>query len=450
MAIRAAALRYRDDMRLSAENQEMHILGISGSYHGDTIGAMDACEGGVFNSSVEWYRGRGYWFKPPRVGIKEGKLIITLPSDLPSGTPLTETMKTPSGNHEIRVAREPPDLSYIRFEGPVTSALEWVYDVQSRLDSPIARIYLESIRHQLALLRFKRRIFGALVIEPLLMGAGGMVFVDPLFQRLLIMVVRSEYPLPIFNNNNEGGSSISSKEWRGLPVIFDEVFVGLYRLGFLRASDILGAEPDISVLAKMLTGGLLPLSVTLARQSIYDAFLGDRKEEAMLHGHSYTAHPIGCAVGKTSFDLSEDIVTNSDEWKGAKTKWAPPLWNGDSGSQNKIVGTAEPRVWSLWDPEFVSTLSQSSHIQEVMTLGTILVLRISERGGSDEIFTSRYQATSADSFMREVKRTLEDSPSSQFGIHFRTLGNVAYLMCSLNTPSRVLRTLEHAMLSILP
>ncbi len=53
MAIRAATLRYKDDMRLIAEKQELHILGISGSYHGDTIGAMDACEDGVFNSAVE-------------------------------------------------------------------------------------------------------------------------------------------------------------------------------------------------------------------------------------------------------------------------------------------------------------------------------------------------------------------------------------------------------------
>ncbi len=377
------------------------------------------------------------------MGIKDGKLIITLPFDLQAETPLLETVKTPSGNYEIRIVSGPRGLSYIRFEGPVASALEWVYDVQNRLDSPIAKRYLDTIRHQLTVLRSRRRIFGALVIEPLVMGAGGMIFVDPLFQRLLITVVRSEYPSPTLSNT-EDGNTISSKEWRGLPVIFDEVFVGLYRLGFLRASDILGVEPDISVLAKILTGGLLPLSVTLARQSIYEAFLGDRKEEAMLHGHSYTAHPVGCAVGKTSFELMEDIVTNSEEWKEAKAKWAP-LWIGASGSQNEVIRTTEPRVWSLWDPEFVSSLSRRFHIQEVMTLGTILAFRL-----SNETFTAGYQASSAECFMKQVKRTLENNPNSQFGIHFRTLGDVAYLMCSLNTPSRVLRTLENAILSTLP
>ena len=165
----------------------------------------------------------------------------------------------------------------------------------------------------------------------------------------------------------------------------------------------------------------------------------------MLHGHSYTAHPVGCAVGKTSLELIEDIVTNGEEWKEAKAKWAPPLWTEASGSQNRVVGTAEPRVWSLWDPGFVSSLSRCFHIQEVMTLGTILAFRL-----SNETPTAGYQASSADSFMRQVKRTLENNPNLQFGIHFRALGDVAYLMCSLNTPSRVLRTLEHAILSTLP
>ena len=77
------------------------------------------------------------------------------------------------------------------------------------------------------------------------------------------------------------------------------VFTGLYRLGYMTPSDALGVRPDISVLAKILTGGMVPMSVTLASSSIFETFSrSEQKADALLHGHSYTAHPIGCEVAK--------------------------------------------------------------------------------------------------------------------------------------------------------
>lgn len=83
---------------------------------------------------------------------------------------------------------------------------------------------------------------------------------------------------------------------RRIPVIADEVFTGLWRLGQVSAMSMLGREPDIACFAKLLTGGTVPMSVTLASEDVFNAFDGDSKAEALLHGHSYTAHPIGCQV----------------------------------------------------------------------------------------------------------------------------------------------------------
>lgn len=73
---------------------------------------------------------------------------------------------------------------------------------------------------------------GALIMEPLLQGAGGMIMLDPLFQRVLAEVCRE----------------------RGVPVIYDEVFVGCWRLGVPCAGSLLGVAPDIACYGKLLTG----------------------------------------------------------------------------------------------------------------------------------------------------------------------------------------------------
>ena len=75
-----------------------------------------------------------------------------------------------------------------------------------------------------------------------------------------------------------------------------QVFSGLWRLGHPSACGALGVAPDIACYAKLLTAGVVPLSVTLASDAVFAAFEGDSKAEALLHGHSYTAHPAGCQV----------------------------------------------------------------------------------------------------------------------------------------------------------
>lgn len=124
----------------------------------------------------------------------------------------------------------------------------------------------------------------AIVIEPLIQGAGGMLMQPEQWLRDLVELARQNQVL----------------------VIFDEVFTGLGRIGsefaFLRA----GVEPDIACIAKGLTGGTMPLAVTLAKDHVFNAFLSDKKEDALLHGHSFTGNPIGCKVALESIKLLED------------------------------------------------------------------------------------------------------------------------------------------------
>ncbi|KZT29670.1 PLP-dependent transferase [Neolentinus lepideus HHB14362 ss-1] len=374
MALRVFAMKQSPPLDM-ADRKNLGVLGLKGSYHGDTIGAMDACEEGVY--TCEWHNAKGYWFDPPYIAIRKGEVHITVPQSI--------------------IAEHSTDEI-------ILDSLSQAYAVNKRLDSPLASIYRTYIRRTLCRLQEKENpVLAALVLEPLVMGAGGMIFVDPLFQRILVDSVR------------EGESS------RTLPVIFDEVFVGLYRLGMETCGPLLGVNPDISVHAKVLTGGLLPLAITLASNEIFQAFLSDNKTDALLHGHSYTAHPIGCEVANETLKMLTKITT-SEKWQSMKAKWAT---SEDS----------DPAVFSVWDQNFVETISQLDHIKEVMTLGTVLAIKTRDDTGG-------YRSASAQTLLKTVVAAANGDLPNAFGMHFRTLGNVAYFITNLNTPSETIRVVE--------
>ncbi|KAJ7749061.1 PLP-dependent transferase [Mycena maculata] len=376
-----------------ADRKALGVLGLRGSYHGDTIGAMDACaEEGVY--TCEWHNAKGYWFDPPTVSIQDGHPIITLPPALAA-------------------AAAPSDSTV------ASGSLSSVYDVPARLSTPLVEVYRTYIRNTLrSLERAGGLQLAALVLEPLVMGAGGMIFVDPLFQRVLVDVVRGRGPPPPSTDSD------TPAPWRGLPVIFDEVFVGLYRLGMESTIPLLGVSPDISVHAKILTGGLVPLAATLASDSIFQAFYSTDKAEALLHGHSYTAHPLGCEVANETLRLVEK-ESRSEAWAAAQARWE--------------VAPGKPGVvWSLWDPQFIQTVSRMDAVAEVMALGTVLAIKVRDSEAS-------YVSHSAQTLLQSIK--FRDtgslaSESGQFSVHFRTLGNVAYFMTSLNTAPETVRSLE--------
>ena len=333
MALRAFSKREGWRKRV---DPELGVLGLKGSYHGDTIGAMDACEEGIF--TCEWHNAKGYWLDPPTVGIRTGRVQVTLPQTMLAHGDATTQFDSVSA----------------------------LYDVENRLQSPLADQYRQSIHESLSRIqRPGRPRPAALVIEPLVMGAGGMVFVDPLFQRILVDAVRTHGKQDYRDRN--------PVEWHGMPVIFDEVFVGLYRIGMRTCSSLLGVTPDIAVYAKILTGGLVPMALTLASDSIYQAFMGETKAEALLHGHSYTAHPIGCEVANETLDQLEKL-SKSDDWVLARSNWQT--------SRTSLTSQEAPStVWSFWDATFVIELSMNPKIEEVMTLGTVLAFKLRDNAG---------------------------------------------------------------------
>jgi adenosylmethionine-8-amino-7-oxononanoate aminotransferase len=95
-------------------------------------------------------------------------------------------------------------------------------------------------------------------------------------------------------------------------LIVDEIATGFGRTGTMFASTELGLQPDIMCLGKGLTGGTLPLSATLAREYVYEAFLGDfGSDRHLFHGHSYAANPICCAAALASLDVFDREQTLS-------------------------------------------------------------------------------------------------------------------------------------------
>ncbi len=123
----------------------------------------------------------------------------------------------------------------------------------------------------------------AVILEPLVQGAGGMEMVRPSFLEKIQKIINQSNTL----------------------LIADEVMVGFGRTGSLFASQRAKLSPDLMCLSKGLTGGFLPMGITMASQRIFNAFLDSNPKKTFWHGHSFTANPLGCAAANASLDLLE-------------------------------------------------------------------------------------------------------------------------------------------------
>lgn len=135
----------------------------------------------------------------------------------------------------------------------------------------VLRNYLEQYGNNIA----------ALILEPLIQGAGGMRLCRPEFIENVLNLVRQH----------------------DILVIFDEVMTGFYRTGTYFAFNQIHIIPDFLCLSKGLTGGFLPLALTITTNKIHEAFLGDDFQKTFLHGHSYTANPLSCSAAVSSLNL---------------------------------------------------------------------------------------------------------------------------------------------------
>jgi adenosylmethionine---8-amino-7-oxononanoate aminotransferase len=120
----------------------------------------------------------------------------------------------------------------------------------------------------------------AVIVEPLLLAAGGMRVWSP----TLLRAIRD----------------------RAEILIADEVLTGFGRTGPLFACETAGITPDIICLSKGLTGGFLPMGATVAREAVFEAFLSEDRRATLFHGHSYTANPIACAAARASLALLDN------------------------------------------------------------------------------------------------------------------------------------------------
>jgi dethiobiotin synthetase/adenosylmethionine--8-amino-7-oxononanoate aminotransferase len=347
MGLRAACKRYDWD----GGKEEVCVLGLKGSYHGDTIGAMDASEPCVFNEKVDWYRGRGYWFDYPSFKLKNGEWIIEGPSGIDKDFGPTQRFRSQ----------------------------DEIFDLDARGRSAQYEKYIKKTLDMLV--KEKGKKFGALIMEPVILGAGGMIFVDPLFQQSLVHVVRGY--------NFSPGTELPVADellWSGLPVVFDEVFTGLNRLGRFSSASFLGVQPDISVHAKLLTGGLLPLAITTASESIFKAFWGDEKSDALLHGHSYTAHAVGCHIANTSMDAMQNIG-NSGAWQNFKKQWKSSnlAHETDKSFRDSMEIAKNEGLWSMWSRDFVYAVSQHERVDFVNALGSVLAVSLFDKSGTGSI-----------------------------------------------------------------
>ncbi len=122
----------------------------------------------------------------------------------------------------------------------------------------------------------------AIVMEPLIQAAGGMLIFPPGYTHRVRELAAQHHIL----------------------FIADEVATGFGRTGALFACHLEGVEPDIMSIAKGLTGGYLPLAATLTTQDVFDAFSAEYSEKkTFFHGHTYTANPLACAAALANLDI---------------------------------------------------------------------------------------------------------------------------------------------------
>jgi adenosylmethionine-8-amino-7-oxononanoate aminotransferase len=206
----------------------------------------------------------------------------------------------------------------------------------------------------------KTQEYGCLIVEPLIQGSAGM---------------------RIYSINFLEQLTILAKKYKTL-VIYDEVMTAWGRTGKLFAFEHTSVQPDIICLSKGLTGGVLPLGLTVTTNALFNAFLSDKRAKAFLHGHSYTANPLACAAACASLDLFDESKT----------------WN-------QIISISER------NRSYQRKIENHPQIRAVRSLGTILAIELND---SENGYFSQKKELAYHYFLDN-------------GLLLRPLGNVIYI-----------------------
>lgn len=249
------------------------------------------------------------------------------------------------------------------------------------------------LRQLEALLATHHEQVAALVIEPLVQGAAGMVMHPPGYLR--------------------GVRELTAKY--NVLMIADEVAVGMGRTGRMFACEHEQVQPDLLCIAKGLTGGYLPVAATLATTEIWQAFLGEYAEsKTFFHGHTYGGNPLGCAVALATLEVFEEEQT---------------------------LTRLEPKIARL--REHLERIAQHPHVGHVRQRGLI---------GAIELVQDR---ATKQGFAWTEKRGLRVCEHAiQNGVWLRPLGNVVVLMpplaVSLDELDQICRAAEAGIYATLP
>ena len=221
--------------------------------------------------------------------------------------------------------------------------------------------------HMEAALKKHAHEVSAVILEPLVQCAGGMRMYHPVYLSMLR----------------------EACDRHGVHLIADEIAVGFGRTGKLFACEWAKITPDFLCLSKGLTGGTLPLAVTLTREDIYTAFYDEyRSGKAFLHSHSYTGNPLACRAALATLDLFADPTVLARNRQLAQMMWA---------------GTDE--------------LRNHPYVAEVRQQGMILAIEMVKNARKREPYPAEERRG-----IRVYQYGLEH------GVLLRPLGNVVYFM----------------------
>jgi len=285
------------------EPDRLAFIGLHHAYHGDTAGAMSASEDSIFTRA----------FSPMLFPVARA--------------------------HAPYCYRCPLDLKR------ETCGIDCLGDLEQQLKANSGRV-------------------AAVIVEPMLQGAGGMI----VWPREFLSGVRRLC------------------DQHAVLMIADEVLTGFGRTGKMFACEHADVRPDVMCLSKALTGGYLPLGATAATEAIYEAFLSDDRSQAFFHGHSYTANPLACAVGAASLDLLRET--------GAVAR----------------VGHLERQMRGVLDP-----LRKLPIVGDVRVIGGIGAVELCGEGGHLGGYLDEIGPRLAAKFLER-------------GLLLRPLGNVVYFM----------------------
>ena len=275
------ALKMAWQHQRARDPRRRRLVAFSGSYHGDTLGAMSVGDRDVFTAAFA------------------GMLL---------------------------------DVELLPFDGPLAAAA-----LQARGDDVVA-----------------------VIIEPMVQCAGGMRMMPA---QALAQIAAATHAA-------------------GALLIADEVAVGMGRTGRLWAGGHAGLRPDLMCVSKGITGGSLPLGLTIASEAIFESFLGPDKRSAFLHGHSYTGNPLACAAALASLAL-------------VAREHTPARF------------AAYEQVYRRWLPR----LSHHPRLSNPRALGGIFAVDVQGGGG----------------YLDPVGRQIQDAALAR-GLYLRPLGSVVYLM----------------------